>query len=196
MLGQLVIISSPSGGGKDAVIRELIKIFPNSVRLTTTTTRPPRLSEKNGVDYFFVTCDQFEQKIKNGEFIEHNIYSDNYYGVEKKNLEEPLKKYDFVFTNVEVHGKQNIDKAGFPNLSVFLMPESMEILKSRIERRGGINDPKIIEKRLEQAKNEVAEAKDYDFRIVNKEGQLAETIQKVAEFIIDSKQSRVVDKKA
>ncbi|MFA5061770.1 MAG: guanylate kinase [Patescibacteria group bacterium] len=186
-MGQLIIISSPSGGGKDAVIRELIKKFPNSVRLTTTTTRPPRPHEQNGIEYFFVSPDEFKKRLNENKFIEHNIYSDNYYGVERKNLEEPLKKYDFVFTNVEVHGKENIDKAGFPSLSVFLMPESMEVLKERIERRGGINDPKIIAKRLEQAKNEVEQSKNYDFRVVNKEGELSETVDKVAKFIVDKK---------
>lgn len=195
-MGQIVIISSPSGGGKDAVIRELIKIFPNSVRLTTTTTRPPRPHEQNGVDYFFITKDEFEQKLKNNEFIEHNLYSDNYYGVERKNLEGPLKNHDFVFTNVEVHGKQNIDKAGYASLSVFLLPESMDVLKGRIERRGGIDDAQIIQQRLEQAKNEVAEAKNYNFSVVNNEGALAETVQKVAKFIKDNAQTSAVDKKA
>lgn len=182
MSGHLVIISSPSGGGKDAVIRELIKIFPNSAKLMTTTTRPQRPGEQNGVDYNFVTREQFQTMIADGKFIEHNIYADNYYGTEKQRLENNLQTHDLVFSNIEVNGKKNFDASGWKNLSIFLLPESEEILKQRIETRGGLTPDKIAE-RLKTAINEVAESTIYDCKIANYQGKLDETVQKIAEII-------------
>ena len=184
MFGHLVIISSPSGGGKDAVIRELIKIFPNSAKLMTTTTRPQRPGEQNGVDYNYVTREQFQTMIDEGKFIEHNIYADNYYGTEKQRLENNLQTHDMVFSNIEVNGKKNFDASGWENLSVFLLPESEEILKQRIEARGGLTPDKIAE-RLKTAINEVAQAIIYDYKIVNYQGKLDETVQNVAKILAE-----------
>lgn len=180
--GLLIIVSSPSGGGKDSVIRELLKIFPRSTRLITTTSRPLRPGNKDGVDYHFVSQEQFEKKIKHGDFLEHNFYASNYYGLEKTRLEKLLSKYDIVFTQIEVNGKHNLDKAGIKNLSIFLLPENLDILKKRIQRRGGLT-PEIIAERLETAKKEIAESADYDYRLVNKDGQLAETVSETAQII-------------
>ena len=184
MFGHLVIISSPSGGGKDAVIRELIKIFPNSAKLMTTTTRPQRPGEQNGVDYNYVTREQFQTMIDEGKFIEHNIYADNYYGTEKQRLENNLQTHDMVFSNIEVNGKKNFDASGWENLTVFLLPESEEILKQRIEARGGLTPDKIAE-RLKTAINEVAQAIIYDYKIVNYQGKLDETVQNVAKILAE-----------
>ncbi|MBI4993135.1 MAG: guanylate kinase [Candidatus Magasanikbacteria bacterium] len=180
--GRLIIISSPSGGGKDAVINALLKIFPNSARLVTTTSRPPRPGNKEGADYFFISKNEFEEKIKQDAFVEHNIYSENYYGVEKARLDESLKKHNLIFTQIEVNGKHNLDKRGIKHLSIYLLPENLDILRARIERRGGLNQAQIDE-RLEVAKREIAASADYDHRIVNAQGKLDETVQKVAEII-------------
>ena len=84
--GKLVIISSPSGGGKDSIISALLKIIPNSTRLITTTSREPRPGNQNGIDYYFVSQAEFKNKIQNEEMVEYNNYAGNYYGIEKKNL--------------------------------------------------------------------------------------------------------------
>lgn len=179
----LVVISSPSGGGKDAVINSLVKIIPHSARFVTTTTRSPRPGNVDGRDYFFISKSEFEQKIAKSELLEHNFYAGNYYGTEKKHLEESLKKNDVVFTQIEVNGKHNLDRLGIPHLSIFLVPESLEILRSRIEKRGGIT-PEIIAERLKIAEREIAESADYDHRIVNVDGKLEETIEKIAKIIL------------
>jgi guanylate kinase len=184
MAGHLVIISSPSGGGKDAVINELIKIFPQTAKLMTTTTRAPRPGEQNGVSYNFVTREEFQKMIDEKKLVEHNLYADNYYGTEKSQLENDLKKYDIVFSNIEINGKKNFDRAGWSNLSIFLLPESDEILRERIERRGGLTPDKIAE-RLKTAVNEVAESAIYDYKIVNYQGKLAETVKKIAKILSD-----------
>lgn len=180
--GKLIIISSPSGGGKDAVINALLKILPNSARLVTTTSRTPRPGNKEGVDYFFISKADFESKIKQDDFWEHNIYSGNYYGIEKARLAEALEKHDFVFTQIEVNGKHNLDKKGIKHLAIYLLPESLEVLRERIRRRGGLNEAQI-EERLAIAKREIEESVDYDYRVVNAQGQLDETVRKVAEII-------------
>jgi len=190
--GLLVVISSPSGGGKDSVINALLKILPSSVRFVTTTSRSPRPGNKNGVDYFFVSKERFEQGIKNQEFLEYNVYSDNYYGTEKKRLAEALEKYDLAFTQIEVNGKRNLDKANVPHLSIYLLPENLDILRKRIERRGGLTSAQIDD-RLRIAKEEIEKLSDYDYRIVNKDGKLEETVAEAAKIIRDY---QAIDKKS
>ncbi len=180
--GQLVIISSPSGGGKDAVIAALLKIFLTAARLITTTTRPPRPGNKNGVDYYFIGEEEFKNKIERGDFLEHNFYAGNYYGTQKKHLEKMLATHDIVFTQIEVNGKHNLDKAGVKNLSIFLLPESLDILRQRIKRRGGLT-PELIAKRLAIAEQEIAASADYDYRLVNVDGKMEETVDKIAKIL-------------
>lgn len=180
--GLLVVISSPSGGGKDSVINALLKQIPNSTRFVTTTSRPPRPGNKEGVDYHFVSEADFKQKIADGEMIESNFYAGNYYGTEKTRLENCLKQYDLVLTQIEVNGKHSLDQAKIPHLSIFLVPESLDVLKKRIEKRGGIT-PEIIAERLKIAEREIDQSNDYDYRIVNAEGKLTETIDKIAKII-------------
>ncbi len=180
--GKLVIISSPSGGGKDAVIRQLLKIVPNSARLTTTTTRLPRPKEKKGVDYYFTTRKKFEKKIQDGEILEYAEYAGNYYGSEKKRVEKLLNNFAVVFTNIDVRGKKNMTKLNIPHISLFLMPDNLDTLKKRIERRGGVT-PESLKKRLEIAKNEIEEADTYDYKVINHEGKMAETVAEVAKIL-------------
>lgn len=182
MKGRLIIVSSPSGGGKDSVIKGLTDILPDAVKFLTTTTRPVRPGEQNGVDYHFVSNERFEEMINNNELIEHNIYADNFYGTEKSRLTELLSNHSIVFSNIEVNGKKNFDKNGWKNLSIFLLPESIETLRQRITARGGLTEEKIV-KRLETAKNEIAQSDIYDYKLVNYQGKLDETIRKCAEII-------------
>lgn len=178
----LVVISSPSGGGKDSVINALLKRIPRSARLVSTTSRPPRPGNQEGVDYYFISKEEFVKKIENGDFIEYNFYADNYYGLQKKHLAETLKSHDLVLTQIEVNGKHNLDKAGIPHLAIFLLPESLEILRERILKRGGIT-PEVADKRIEIAKKEIQESTDYDYKVVNLDGKLTETIDKIAKII-------------
>lgn len=181
-MGLLVVISSPSGGGKDSVINALLKRFPDSARFVTTTSRPPRPGNKEGVDYYFISPEDFQNKIKNNEFIEYNFYAENYYGTEKSRLEDALKKHSLVLTQIEVNGKHNLDKAHIPHLSIFLVPENLNQLANRIRHRGGLTETAITE-RLAIATAEIKASADYNYKIVNAEGHLRETIDKIAEII-------------
>lgn len=181
-MGLLVVISSPSGGGKDSVINELLKILPNSVRLLTTTSRPLRPGNLEGVDYHFVSKEEFEAKIKNNEMVEYNNYAGNYYGIEKARLSEVLNKYDLVFTQIEVNGKSNLDKQDIKHLSFFLLPDSLEILADRIRQRGGVSEDLIV-KRLEIAQQEIDKSENYDYRILNKDGKFQQTVEQIKQII-------------
>lgn len=174
----LFVVSAPSGGGKDAVIARLLKLIPNSGRLVTTTSRPPRPGERNGVNYYFISTDEFKKKIANDEFVEYNFYSGNYYGAEKNILNKFLADHDVVFSTTEVNGKHNFDKLQIPNIGIFLLPESLEILKERIEHRGGTS-PESLKERLRLAENEIEESKDYPYHVVNKDGAIEETVEKI-----------------
>jgi len=180
--GLLIIVSSPSGGGKDSVIQALLNMMSNSTRLITTTSRPMRPGNKEGIDYYFITEQEFKNKIENNKFVEYNIYSDNYYGTQKKHLQETLENNEVVFTQMEVNGKNNLDKLKIPHLSIFLLPEDLDVLKNRIEKRGGLNE-KQIQDRIETAKNEIKRSTNYDYRVVNEENKLNKTIDIIAEII-------------
>lgn len=178
----LVVISAPSGNGKDTIINALLKIIPNSVRFVTTTSRPLRPGNENGVDYYFVTKDKFEEKIKNNDFLEYNFYAGNYYGTEKKLLKDLLLKYSVIFCAVEINGKNNFDKTNVENLSIFLLPDNLEILKNRIRQRGGITE-KLLEERMKIAQYEIENSFNYNYRVINKDGKLDETVDKLAKII-------------
>ena len=180
--GLLVIISSPSGGGKDSVITALLRKITNSTRLITTTSKERRPDNIDGVNYYFITEDEFKDKIRNNEFIEYNIYSNNYYGTQKKHLQETLDNNDVVFTQLEVNGKHNLDKLKVPHLSIFLLPDNLDILRKRIEKRGGLTT-KQINDRIEIAKQEIANSYDYDYKITNEEGKLDNTINTITEVV-------------
>ena len=182
--GLFVVISAPSGGGKDVVINELLKIFPNSARIVNTTSKPPRPDNHEGVDYHFIDAATFQNKIAAGDFLEYNNYAGNFYGTEKRILAETLASHPVVFSHVEVNGKHNFDKNKVPHLSFFLLPDSLDDLRGRIEKRGGLTEDKI-EERLKIAKKEIEESADYDYRIVNHEGGLEQTVAEIAGIIRD-----------
>lgn len=194
-MGLLVVISSPSGGGKDSVINALLKRFADSVRFVTTTSRAPRPGNVEGVDYHFISADEFRNKIENGEFIEYNFYAENYYGTERQRLDQTLAEHKLVLTQIEVNGKRNLDKARIPHLAIFLLPESLDELGNRIRRRGGLTETAITE-RLRIANAEIQASADYDYKIVNAQGKLEETIDKIAEIIsLYLNGDKTVDKK-
>ncbi len=189
--GLFVIISSPSGGGKDAVINALVAGMQNAKRLVTTTSRAPRPGNQDGVDYHFISETEFKDRLERGAFIEYNIYAGNYYGTEKSELEKCLNNFEVVLSQADINGKHALDRLQFPHLSIFLVPENLEVLRARIQKRGGI-DPEAIEKRLQIAQKEIIESADYDYRIINTEGQLQETIQKVKTIILEHALSNII----
>ncbi|HLD30909.1 MAG TPA: guanylate kinase [Patescibacteria group bacterium] len=180
-----VVLSSPSGGGKDTIILRLLKVFSDSARLVTTTTRKPRVNDTAGVSYNFVSEDSFKKKIKDGEMLEYNIYNGNYYGIEKRVLSETLAGSSFVFTNIDVNGKASLDKNNIAHIAIFLLPESLKVLERRIRERGGLTEDEI-KNRLNIAKKEMKKADIYDYEVKNRDGKIEQTVEKIKE-IIDKK---------
>lgn len=180
--GTLVVISAPSGGGKTTVIKKLISVVPYSGRIVTTTSREPRPNEVDGIDYHFLTKEDFEKQIQEGAFVEYAIYADHYYGVEKRALEDGLSKFDIAFITPDVQGKKKYDELHISHVSIFLIPESMELLRRNIGYRGGM-DQTTLEKRMKVAESEIQEADLYDYKIINKDGKLDEVAAEIAELL-------------
>jgi guanylate kinase len=178
MSGTLVIIAAPSGGGKTTVINELVRVIPNTVRFVTSTTRPARSGEVNGIDYHFLTRSEFAYKIVQGDFVEYVTYADHYYGTDRTLLNRLLEKYTIVFAPIDVRGKESYENLPFDQVSIFLKPESLDVLAARLARRAGITQTEI-DRRLAVAKEEIGEAATFDYCIENKEGQLNSTLHAV-----------------
>lgn len=163
--GKFIVISGPSGVGKGTICNKLINEL-NAWYSVSTTTRTPREGEVNGVNYFFVTKEEFEDKIKNGEFLEYNVYNNNYYGTSKKVVLDKMNKGINVFSEIDVNGAHNIKKI-FPDaLLIYIAPPSIEALRERLIGRGTESIEKI-EQRLEIAKKELEEINFYDYVVVN-----------------------------
>lgn len=164
--GLLVVLSGPSGCGKDTVIAALKERDVNFKQSVSVTTRAMRDGETDGVDYFFTDVKTFENNIKDGYFLEYVKYGENYYGTPRKRVEELIEAGSDVFLKIEVEGAGNIRKA-FPEVvSVFIVPPSMSELSERLKRRGTETE-ETFNRRLDIARNELLRAKEYDYIVVN-----------------------------
>ena len=186
--GQLIVISAPSGAGKDTVVKELIKKNPDEFWVSVSaTSRLPREGEQEGVDYYYLTKEEFEGKINEGFFIEYTNYAGNYYGTPKKYIKEKLDKGKDVILIIEIEGASNIKKLIPEALMIFIMPPSLKELVRRLKKRGTETDEKII-KRFNTAYKEINEVTKYNYVVVN--DILEDAVEKV-ESIIKAEKCRV-----
>lgn len=165
--GMLIVLSGPSGVGKGTVRKALFEDpevdFNYSISMTT---RNPREGEKNGVDYYFVSKEQFEENIKNGEMLEYAKYVDNYYGTPLNYVNEQLNAGHDVFLEIEVNGALQV-RANCPDgVFIFLTPPNIKELRSRLVGRG-TDDLEVINKRIQKASKEIRMMQNYDYAIVN-----------------------------
>lgn len=166
MKGLLVVLSAPSGAGKTTVSEGLLACSGRVKRAITTTTRPPRPGEQDGVDYFFLTEEEFKEKLDRGRFFEHAVVYDYYYGSGRDYVEAQLEAgYDMLLL-IDVQGARSIRKLGVEAVYVFLLPPSLSELRKRLEGRK-TDSPEVIAKRLSRASEEIASYSDYDYCIVN-----------------------------
>ena len=180
--GLLVIISAPSGGGKDTVINRLLKELPDAKLYVTATSRPPRKGEVQGKDYFFYTPQKFREAIEEGLFLEWSMVHDDYKGVRKDALAETVRDHAVVIIKPDPQGMRKL-KALLPDaLTIFIMPPSIESLRRRLQNRG-TETPEALDLRLRNAQIEMAAAPEYDYVVVNEDGKIAETVDKIKEII-------------
>jgi guanylate kinase len=164
--GILFVLSGPSGVGKGTVRKALFEQDTNLKYSISMTTRNIREGEKDGVDYFFRTHDQFKEMIEQNKLLEHAEYVGNYYGTPKQYVEEMIEKGHDVFLEIEVQGAMQV-KQNFPQgVFIFLIPPSLEELKNRIQDRGTESE-ELIASRLQEARNEIEMMESYDYVVVN-----------------------------
>ena len=184
----LVIFSAPSGSGKSTIVQWLMKEHPE-LKLyfsISCTSRAPRGTEQNGMEYFFLTPEEFKSKIQNDEFLEYEeVYQDRFYGTLKAQVERQLEAGQNVMFDVDVKGGINIKKFyGERALSIFILPPSVEELRRRLVGRG-TDTPEAIENRLAKAEYEMTFAPQFDHIVVNDdlETAKAETLKLVEAFL-------------
>ena len=168
MAGKLIIFSAPSGSGKSTIINYLLQ---QSLRLRfyiSATSRAPRGTEKNGVEYYFLTPEAFKARIAKGDFLEYEeVYTDKFYGTMKSEVERILNEGDNVIFDVDVVGGCNIKRFyGDRALSVFIQPPSIEELRKRLVGRG-TDTPEVIESRIAKAEYELSFADKFDTVVIN-----------------------------
>ena len=165
--GAILIISGPSGCGKSTLLKEVYKNISDYYFSISTTTREPRVGEVNGVDYFFVSKEEFEEDIKKGNFLEYAKVHDNYYGTSLKPIINALNEGKLVIFDIDVQGHHLVRKKMNDSVtSVFITTPSLKVLEERLNNRNS-DSLEVIEKRVKNAKKEIEFFDEYDYFIVN-----------------------------
>ena len=165
-MANLFIIAAPSGCGKTSLVEALIKKTKNLCVSVSHTTRPPRLDEVNGINYYFVSINEFEEMIKNNAFVEHATVFDNHYGSSTKLIREKLDEGVDVILEIDWQGARQV-KENMPNaISIFILPPSNEALLGRLKQRAQDND-ETINKRMSDAQNQMQHFNEFDYLVIN-----------------------------
>lgn len=183
---KIIIFSAPSGSGKSTIINYLMQQGLNLHFSISATSRKPRGTEQNGVEYFFLSPEEFRKHIADGDFLEYEeVYTDRFYGTLRSQVDNQLAKGENVVCDVDVLGGQNIKKHyGNRALSVFIQPPSIEVLRQRLESRG-TDTPEVIDDRIARAEFELSFASKFDVVIVNDDlaTAQAEALRTIKEFL-------------
>lgn len=164
--GLLYVISGPSGVGKDTILGEFLPGTENCALSISATTRAPRPGEEHGREYYFITREEFESRIKAGEMLEHTEYNGNYYGTPKKEVEEQLKRGKDVILELEVDGGLQVKRLDPKAVLVFVVAPSVPELERRLRARGTESEA-AIQARMDIARFEISKAHEYDYVIIN-----------------------------
>lgn len=183
--GLLIVISGPSGVGKDTLVKEYLK-HNDAVLSVSATSRKIRGKEKDGVDYYFLTKEEFEEKIKNNEFLEYAVYNDCYYGTPRSEIEDKLNDGKDIFLVIEVQGAFQIKEKLKDSILIFLLPPSLDVLEERLRNRASDSE-EMIQNRLKIAIKEIKESTKFDYIITNNDVNNA--IEKI-KLILDSEREK------
>ena len=162
------IISAPSGSGKSTLVHRLLATVPGLTFSISYTTRPPRPSEENGVDYVFISRDEFEGRLARGEFLEHAEVFGNYYGTNRDSLQRAIQQGCDLLLDIDVQGARQLKVAIPEAISVFVLPPSREVLEQRLRNRSQDSE-EVIQRRLQGAAAEVRNYSQYDYVLINRE---------------------------
>jgi guanylate kinase len=165
-MSKIFVVSAPSGAGKTTIVRSVLKKIPEIVFSISATTRKKRNHETDGVDYFFLTEDEFKKKIEAGQFVEWEKFYDYYYGTLKSSIDDTIAEGKSVLLEVDVKGAMNIKKVYPQAVMIFIAPPGLEELKNRLIKRQTESD-EDLQKRLERAEMEMDFKDKFDYVIVN-----------------------------
>ena len=189
----LIVVSAPSGGGKTTLCHQVLDARPNMTRVITCTTRLPRGSEKNGVDYYFLDEKTFQQRVEEGLFLEHAVVYGKRYGTLKSEVLDKLRARRDVILSMDVQGVETIcaKAKADPELhaalvTVFLTPPSLDILEQRLRKRSA-DSPEVMRDRLAEARREIARWRAFDYLIIST--SVAEDLRRM-QAIIDAEKMR------
>ena len=182
----LLVVSGPSGAGKDSVLARLAEKGLGFRRVPTVTTRPPRPEERDGVDYRFLTQEEYDRLLAGSGLLEHAEVYGLRYGVPKDPIREALARGDDVVIRVDVQGASTLRRLIPEAVLVFLAPASLEELEERLRRRR-TDDEAVLRRRLETARREMEQRGLFDYVVVNADGRLEEAVERLAAIIEDEK---------
>lgn len=185
--GQLIVISGPSGCGKDTVVKEVLKTNQNAWLSVSCTSRKPRPGEVNGKDYFFLSRDEFEKKIADGDLLEYAEYAENYYGTPKDIIVEKINQGIDVILVIEIQGALKIKEILKETIFVFILPPTIKELRRRLEGRK-TETKEVMMKRFKTAYKEINEVNKYNYVVIN---DVVEDAAKKVNAIIASEKCRV-----
>ena len=181
--GVLMVISGPAGSGKGAAVKLLFDIVPELTLSVSATTRSPRPGEVDGVHYFFISKEEFREKLAAGEILEHTEYCGNYYGTPEKAVRDTLSRGRDVILEIEVDGASQIKKK-FPDaVTVMLLPPDGKSLEARLRGRGTETDD-VIAARMARARAEIALADSYDYIVVSRDGEAEKCAGDIASILV------------
>ena len=181
--GVLMVISGPAGSGKGTAVKLLFDIVPELTLSVSATTRSPRPGEIDGVHYFFISKEEFREKLAAGEILEHTEYCGNYYGTPEKAVRDTLSRGRDVILEIEVDGASQIKKK-FPDaVTVMLLPPDGKSLEARLRGRGTETDD-VIAARMARARAEIALADSYDYIVVSRDGEAEKCAGDIASILV------------
>lgn len=183
----LVVLSSPSGGGKTSIARRLLEVRGDLAYSVSATTRPARPGESDGRDYYFLSLDEFERRVERGEFLEHAAYGGHRYGTLRGEVDALFRRHKHALLDIEIDGARQL-RSSFPDaVHVFVLPPSGDELVRRLLGRN-TEDPAAVRRRLDHAAAELAAVGEYSYAVVNDD--LAQAVARVSA-ILDAEAQRI-----
>ena len=187
----LLVLSAPSGGGKTTIARKLLQVRNDLGYSVSATTRATRNGELDGVDYHFLTREEFDRRRKNGEFLEWAEYGSQLYGTLKSEIDQIFARGCHAVLDIEIEGARQIRKNFSNSLEVFVLPPSAEVLVERLTRRN-TEHPELVRKRLIRASDELAAVAEYDYAVVNED--LDTVVEQVSAILDGRAEDRLVSR--